>query len=301
MIDRSEKIIPDFIGIGTSKAASKWIFQCLKEHPEICTALKRETRFFNRRYNFLKGIEFYLSLFNHCPTNMIKGEFTSDYLLDPETANLIHKYFPKLRIFACLRNPVEKIYSEYHYHHKMKWRLSIYKTFEETIKRDIGLIEEGYYYKQLKQYFGLFPKENILILFYEEIRKTPAEFLNKLYSFLGVKNPNFIPSCINQRINITGSVYGKNKFPLINAIIYRIIGKVKKSSRLRRIFKILNRFEFLDKLLVLNVKIIKETKYKDVNQNYPPINKKTKIYLQNLYKEDIKKLGELIQKDLRFW
>lgn len=298
--DKKKGPIPDFIGIGTAKAATKWIFQCLKEHPEICTTLKRETKFFNREYNYRKGIEFYLSLFKHCPKNKIKGEFTSDYLLVPKTAKLIHAYFPKIKIFACLRNPVEKVYSEYHYHHKMKWRLSIYPTFEEAIERESGLIKEGYYHKQIKPYFNLFPKENILVLFYEEISENPFEFVKNLYTFLGVQNPDFIPSCINHRINITGSVYGKNKIPFINAFLYRIIGRVKKNNRLRKFIKIFDRFDFLDKLLVLNVSS-KKTRYKGTNPIYAPINEKTKVFLQNIYKEDIKKLERLIQKDLNFW
>lgn len=301
MIEKREEIIPDFIGIGTSKAASKWIFQCLKEHPEICTTQKRETRFFNREYNFRRGIDYYLSLFNRCPACSIKGEITTDYIMTPHTAFKIHNFFPDIKIIACLRNPAEKIYSQYLYHHKMKWRLCIYKTFEEAVNKDLGMIEEGYYYKQLKEYFKLFYSKNILILFYEDILKDPKDFLRTMYSFLEVKNPNFIPSCLNQKINITGSVYGKNKIPIINSIIFQLISKIKKESWIKRSVKKIKIDGIIEKFSASNVKIIKKSKSETKKRSYLPMRDQTRKYLERIYKDDKENLEELIQREITFW
>ena len=100
---------PDFIGIGASKAASSWIFSCLKEHPEICVSSKKEINFFNKPYNYNKGIEHYKSFFKHCPKKSIKGEFTPNYINSTQVPQLIHKHFPNVKIIACLRNPIDKI------------------------------------------------------------------------------------------------------------------------------------------------------------------------------------------------
>jgi len=55
----------DFIGIGAMKAASTWIFEALKEHPEICVSSEKETNFFNNDYNYRKGLKWYKKFFRN--------------------------------------------------------------------------------------------------------------------------------------------------------------------------------------------------------------------------------------------
>ncbi|MFX0073102.1 MAG: sulfotransferase domain-containing protein, partial [Candidatus Hermodarchaeota archaeon] len=111
---------PDFIGIGAMKAASEWILSCLDEHPEICVTSYKEINFFNKPYNYEKGLKYYYKFFSHCPKDKIKGEFTPSYMLSPMSADLIYKTFPQVKLIVCLRNPAERAYSDYRYN--IQWQ-----------------------------------------------------------------------------------------------------------------------------------------------------------------------------------
>ncbi|MFW6174033.1 MAG: hypothetical protein ACOC5T_09840 [Elusimicrobiota bacterium] len=78
----------DFLGIGWPRCATSWIYECLKEHSEICMAEKKETHYFT--VNFKKGINYYHDCFKHCDLNAIKGEYSPDYIWGgKETINRI--------------------------------------------------------------------------------------------------------------------------------------------------------------------------------------------------------------------
>ncbi len=101
----------DFIGIGTGRSASTWIYECLREHSQICMSQPKETRFFNRNYE--KGLKWYYKRFQNCSSFSIKGEYSPGYLVSLETPLLIKKHFPDAKLILCLRNPTERAYSHY--------------------------------------------------------------------------------------------------------------------------------------------------------------------------------------------
>ena len=291
---------PDFIGIGTMKSASGWIFKCLREHPEISNKNIKELYFFNKPYNYSKGIKSYYSIFKKCPKNQIKGEYTPSYMLDARVPSLIHKYFPNVKIIACLRNPAERAYSDYRYNIQENGRFIRYNNFEDTIKNDLEFIERGFYYKQLKPYFKLFPRENILILFYEDLKKDPTTFIKNIFKFLGLNNTTFRPSLLNRKISITGSYIIKYKLPFINPLIYWLDSKIKKENKFRDLINKTGLEKYLFKFRQFNrTKII--GKNEDV-YSIAPFKKTTRDFLLNhIYKDEIKKLEKLLEKDLSFW
>lgn len=260
----------DFIGIGAQKCATTWIAQCLAEHPEICLAQPKEVNFFNKRgtfylrdkeWNYPKGISWYESHFSHCSKNKIKGEFSPNYLYDEKAPFLIKKHFLEVKIIVSLRNPIQRAFSQYHH---AKERKKIKSSFEKTIQQEPEFIERGLYYKQLKRYFDLFPKKNILVSIYEEIEKDPTKFIQNIYQFLGVE-PNFIPPSLNKRPRIGH---------------YHHWG-----------FKVLVKYPPLLKL-VKKIGVMKE---------YLRIHPQTKKNLQKNFEEDIGSLEQLLKKDLSFW
>jgi hypothetical protein len=106
---------PDFIGIGAMKAATYWIYHCLDAHPEICMSSRKELHFFEKPANYRMGIGWYTSHFSHCSEGKVLGEITPAYLSSPDAPVLIHRHYPRVKIFACLRNPVERAYSHYRF------------------------------------------------------------------------------------------------------------------------------------------------------------------------------------------
>ena len=79
----------------------------------------KEIHFFNDRFispfefKYPRGLKYYRSIFEEAPPDVKIGELSPLTYFDPNTAYRIHKHFPKTRIIAVLRNPVDLIFSYY--------------------------------------------------------------------------------------------------------------------------------------------------------------------------------------------
>ncbi|MFW9784789.1 MAG: sulfotransferase [Candidatus Heimdallarchaeota archaeon] len=291
--------IPDFIGIGVARSATSWIYAALTEHPEICGGKIKEIHFFDQDYNFKKGIAHYLSFFANCPENKLKGEFTPSYFSTSKVAERIYENFPNVKLILCLRNPIEKVYSNYRYHVERKLALSIYKKLEDAINNEKKFLEKGLYYKHLNNYLELYPREQILILLFDDIISDPLDVVSNLYSFLEVENQNFIPKSISEKRNVSGTLITKYKIPFISHILFKISARLRRSKFFGDKSKgtLIRKIYF--KIVRQNYKVISD-KNKDA-PSIPPLQDSTRKILYEFYKEDIKNLENLLRRDLSHW
>jgi len=297
---------PNFIGIGVEKAGTTWISINLEAHPEICMSAIKEINFFNESYRYRKGINFYRSFFENCPKNKIIGEFTTAYIYSNKAPFLIKKHFPDVKLIASLRNPIDRAYSSFKFQRQIKGPLSIYRTFEELITKNPLFLERGYYYRQLKQFYELFPKENILIVLFEDIKKNPINFIQNIYKFLGVKNKTYIPPIIYEKRNVTNTSMAKYKIPFINNLIYKYIeltgGRIRRMDPYNWLEGLADYFklkEVLEKFLLYNRKRVF---VKNESLSFtPPIKNETRKLLWKIYKKDIKNLESLLNLKLDLW
>jgi len=295
MNDENFKI--DFIGIGASRSGSTWIGQCLKEHPQICFSSIKETNFFNRDENYNKGLNLYKKFFKECSRDQIKGEFTPNYLRAPIAAQRIHDNFPNTKLIVCLRNPIERAYSQYFYNKSKEKETSC--TFEQAIDGPLknSYLGKGNYFTNLQPFINLFPKEKILIMIYEDIDKDPHKFIELLYNFLEI-DPEYIPTSITKKINTSSKKEKRLYFPFYNrAINYLkkkndnvIINSLKKTAKKLGLTS-------LTKLLFEKNKKQPSTKF----EKKPPMNPSTRKYLVKYYDDEIQKLEKYINRDLSFW
>ncbi|MHA1440217.1 MAG: sulfotransferase domain-containing protein, partial [Promethearchaeota archaeon] len=215
----------------------------------------------------------------------------------------IYRHFPNVKLLVFLRNPIERAYSEYKYNIEQKQALSIYKTFEDILKKDRAFLERGFYYRQLKKFFDYFPKENILTLFYKDLKKDPVKFLQKIYKFLDLKNTNFIPPLVNKRTNVTGTRVIQYKIPLITPLIYKIQSYITRSRLLKKLVDKSGIKQLFAKIVTFNTKKVLKQNVEILS--IPSIKPQTRTFLYNIYKEDIRKLEKvslkLLNKDLSFW
>lgn len=272
----------DFIGIGAQKSATSWIDKCLREHPEIYIPPQKELHFFNR--NFEKGLDYFKSFFKDVPKNLKKGEITPEYINKLEVAERIYKHFPQVKLIACLRNPIDRAYSQYNFS-KRSWPD---ENFEQVLQNYSDIREKGFYCKQLKQYLRFFPKEQTLILIYEDIKKDPLKFIQKIYAFLGV-NENFVPQSLYKKVNTGKWII---HFPKTRKFLHRVSWGKTFLNFLRKLK--------IDKLeLAIRTKRIE--KIKKLNIRPKEIKKETRQFVRNIYNNDIKNLEKLIGRNLSFW
>jgi hypothetical protein len=202
-------------------------------------------------------------------------------------ARKIRNAFPEVKILVCLRNPIDRAYSQFYF---AKYRQGIEKccqSFAEAFKKHPNFYHyNSLYYKQLKRYFDLFPPKNILVLIYEDIQKNPLKFIQNIYRFLGADD-SFVPPSLNKKINPTV----KYSHPFL-VRIYSWMAKILPEIGMGILIDILKKTRIRKSLgFVAAEEIISR----------PPMKLKTRRHLQKIFTKDIKNLEKLINRDLSFW
>ena len=201
--------LPKFIGIGAPRSGTRWLAQCLVEHPEISVPPEEVYFFTTRRVvhsYWYRGVAWYEQLFAETmkPGATTWGEVTPTYLLDQGSADRIHQVVPDVKLICFLRDQSERAYSWYRFFLKVNPDLynSNY-TFRRFLTYHTEVYaQEGLYLDLILQYLAYFPRDSMLILLYEDLLASPLSIIRQLYEFLGVDS-EFVPPSGAKRINET--------------------------------------------------------------------------------------------------
>lgn len=205
--DRSQDQLrlPTFLGLGMSRSGTRWLAQCLMEHPEVCIAPQEANFFVRRRFlaNWSKGFEWYSSLLGRCTKRNPKtwGEISPVYLADDESALLIRRHIPGARLICSLRDQSEWLYSAYRLF--LHFNPEIFHTgfsFRTFLVYSPQMFREVFYLEHIKRYLELFPENQLLILLYDDLKANPELYIRKIYRFLGV-DESFNPPSVKLQIN----------------------------------------------------------------------------------------------------
>lgn len=206
--------LPNFLIIGAQKAGTSWLAYQLEKHPEVYLP-KQEIHYFDKGFNYAKGLAWYEKHFEAVTTETAIGEKTPEYLWAngkgwEDHLGDVHKNLantlPNARLIITLRNPVDRAISAIN-HIIRSQRISPLHDINELLigKKEhlvegYGVIEKGMYYEQLLAYQRLYPEEQILILVFEEMIKYPQASLETVSEFLEVsKNEALVRE--NKEIN----------------------------------------------------------------------------------------------------
>lgn len=217
---------PDFLVLGAAKAGTTALFKALIRHPEIHDSGSKEPRYFsypdeppaftgpnaeaNRSYILYKQRD-YLRLFENCPDGTICGEASTQYLADPVAAATAGKLIPNAQLIAILRHPVERAYSQYL--HMRQEGVEPAASFEQAWQDNNRRQAEnwrpaywhqhrGFYARQIKGWLEHFPRQQLLILFYEDWCQNPDRVLSQIWRHLGIAeiaNPRITRENVSSR------------------------------------------------------------------------------------------------------
>ncbi len=186
--------------IGPQKSASTWVYQCLREHPEVAAPPASDIFYFDMFYG--RGRDWYEQRFGDAEPQQKLFDPTNTYIRSPWAPARIARENPEARLVVCLRDPIERAFS--HYWHE-KRRGASYEFREVLSNYDLfaSWLEPGFYAMHLKRYFEYFSRDQILCQRYETLLADPGAFYSELVEFLGL-DPTFRPSLLGRRANEAG-------------------------------------------------------------------------------------------------
>ena len=287
MITKQNLVLPNlFIG-GVQKSGTTYLHNLLKEHPDVFSPkYPQEIHFFAFEYDYQKNIKKYQNKFRSWQGEKIIFQTSPYYLYLPAVPERIANIIPDAKFIFILRNPIDRAYS--HYWHSVKYAYEKL-SFVEAIRlepsriatnfhynRKYSYLNRGKYPEQIERFYHQFGRENILIIFFNELTKDINQVLVKCALFLDI-DASLFPLNLTQIINTK-----KNQSRLPRNYYVQKISSSMKNSPLLFLSVLLDKF---------NLKLT----------TYPPIEKETKIYLQDYFEPEINKLEKLIDQDLSYW
>jgi hypothetical protein len=189
--------LPKFICIGAQRAGTTWLHECLSEHPDVYVPPEKELHFFDRFYD--KGLDEYKDYFRveKRGAASVWGELTPNYYQENQALERIKADVPDVKIIYVIREPVSRAFSQYQLYKPTQFADMSFAQVIETQPFVTDLSMQG---KHLQRVYSMFSKEQVLVLFYDDLSNDPKATLEKVYAFIGVEQ-NFVPEHLDKRIN----------------------------------------------------------------------------------------------------
>jgi hypothetical protein len=200
--------LPNFLCIGAQKCGTSWLDSQLRNHPRIYVPTQRKELHFFDQY-FERGLQWYEG---HFPSDGASrdfdaiGEVTPRYILEPEIPARIRQTLPQCRLIALLRNPADRLFSQYLMAVNEGQKVG---SVQEYAEKHPSAFIRGLYDRQLERYFEYFPREDVHILIYEEVfadTECTRAALASIARFLGTDPEGFPHEGELKRVNAGGGV-----------------------------------------------------------------------------------------------
>ena len=176
--------LPSFFVAGPPRTGTSWLHSVLSHHATL-PAFNKETRFFD--VHVARGLQWYARHFPPFPLHRPLGEVAPTYFASPQARENLAGTIPHARLIFIFRNPVRRVVSMYQA--KLAYGRFCW-SFEQALERDPELMASGKYATHLREWLQTFPRDQILITFYDDLRRDPQSFVNRLARFAGI--PRFI-------------------------------------------------------------------------------------------------------------
>jgi hypothetical protein len=191
--------------IGAMKSGTSSLHCYLTQHPLVIPPLRKEVHYFD--LNFERGESWYRANFGRAGQGGVNIDSSPYYLFHPQVPSRAHALVPDAKLIVLLRDPVRRAYSHYR-HERDKGREPL--SFEDAIAAEPDRIERdherlargeierseahqyfsyvarGRYAEQLGSWLRIYPREQLLVLRFEDLVGEPLPVLNKSLQYLAL-------------------------------------------------------------------------------------------------------------------
>lgn len=204
-----------FFVLGGIKCGTTFLYNNLKQHPDLCMSRPKEPEFFPNDNEYDRGRTYYESTyFDHFTSESAFGDSRTNNLYLPWVPERIHSTYPQARLIVSMRDPVKRAHSDYfharrHASEDLPFSEAIvedYKriktgrrlmtererqNYQEIFRRKSGryyrmYLDGGYYREMVSRYLRYFDRNSILFLKFENLISNPLDVCNRIFDFLDV-------------------------------------------------------------------------------------------------------------------
>ncbi|MFT5848051.1 MAG: hypothetical protein ACJARX_000172 [Psychroserpens sp.] len=293
---------PNLFIPGAAKSGTSTLHDLLNQHPEISMSSTKEPFHLvkdNFQFNVDKFNLKYQALFNNLENIKYKGDSSTGYMLFPNFIenSKTHLKFEKKFIFI-LRNPIDRIYSHYWYikglgSESLDFKNAILKdkNIEPTINSMLpegkfkNYFQYGLYSKWLEKFRSNFDSKDLKIILFEDLKDNPLDTVNECLRFLNLSE-----------LSTLNPVESNKTVLLRHSYIYKNVLKITRSK-----FKLLKPISFLIPTRIKNnisEYIFSKTKS---NKKYPKLSAEDRLWIADLYKDDVLLLKKNTTIDFSKW
>ena len=179
--------LPSFMHVGPPRTGTTWLHEVLAGHVGLPTV--KETRFFETEFRgeilYGRGLEWYSRYFAEYPARMVLGEFAPSYFSNAVARDRIKQDIPDCKIICTFRDPAARFYSAYRLERAL--RHPVHGSFDEYWQFLVSCgMDLCSYATQLRRWQKAFGKDRVLILFYDDLKADPQNYLSRVCEFIGI-------------------------------------------------------------------------------------------------------------------
>ncbi len=296
-----------FFLVGAARSGTTSLQQYIRQHPDAFLPAVKSRHFAIKhlegmwagpgdgelRRNSATTASEFAALYHEYAGETQVGDAAGLYLYTAGVAEELADRYSEARIVAILRNPVERAFSAYNI---MRRRgLEPIETFADALDVEADRIASGWsfawhytragrYGEQLARYFSAFPREQILVLKYDDLQRDPLATTQHVYRFLGL-DPGFGPD--------TRTIHnpsGASRIPALDRIVLHpgVVRKIARRMLPRRVRQAVARSRALTSAVSTNLR-------------KPELSQMDRKTLSEVFRRDIESAQQLSRLDLSGW
>jgi hypothetical protein len=196
--------------VGAPKAGTTSLIDYLGQHPQIVAHRQREFIFFASDQAYAMGYERAWNLYFGDAARSARARVGKSVAMMYSRPGLerLRAHNPAVQLVLVLRDPVYRAYSEFWYARRRGWESE--QTFEAALDREMHAVDQdptrhnaylarGRYSPYLDCIYELFPREQVNVLLFEELKEDPLRSCQALYRRLAGVDADFTPAAGHRR------------------------------------------------------------------------------------------------------
>lgn len=223
------RVTPDFLIVGAQRAGTTTLYRLLQEHPAVrFPRLTKSVHWFDVDYH--RPLSWYRSGFALRRTvdrqaeaagePVQVGEAAPYYGFHPFAPARIAEQLPDVRLVMILRDPVTRAWSQFHHERARGWetladftaaleaepaRLAdaeavlAHRPGHHLAHQHNSYVARGLYKEQIERLWAAVGRDQVLVLYNEDLDRDPGPVVDRLHDFLGLSRRPVTPGRWNPR------------------------------------------------------------------------------------------------------